>query len=157
LVVAELTGEGVAWCIPSRLLCSFFPDLLVRFRIPSMDRPSINDYVEDDPNVPLFGSISNDGSRKLSATVEWDDDDKAYTVCVKYKCLKGSPRQRGCYVTFITYPGFGNEEEDAYELFAEVESGVAQVEFYPSELFTVAAIGDGGDTALTLDLSELSD
>ncbi|MBV9125515.1 MAG: trypsin-like peptidase domain-containing protein [Planctomycetes bacterium] len=157
LVVAELTGKGVAWCIPSRLLCSFYPDLLVRFRMPPMDRPHINDYAEDDPNIQIFGSITNNGSRKLSAKVDWDKEEKYYTVGVTYKCLKGSPPPRGGYVTFITYPDFENEEEDAYELFAQVEEGSAYQEFYPDDLFTVAAVGDAGDTALTLDLSELTD
>jgi hypothetical protein len=68
------------------------------------------------------------------------------------------PPGRGHFVTFITYPDFKRERQDPYELFGEVKrrsnglSWYAEQEFYPTDLFTVAAIGDGGDTALTLDL-----
>lgn len=152
LVVAALGGEKVAWCIPSRVLCSFYPDLPVRFRIPPTDRPTIHDQDEDDPNIELFGMISNDGSRKLTAKVTKHRKKNVYTVRAAYRCLDNSPPPRGSFVTFITYPDFRSEEEDAYELFATVDDGGAEVEFYPNDLFTIAAIGDGGDTALTLDL-----
>jgi hypothetical protein len=55
----------------------------------------------------------------------------------------------------VTYPNFKKEKEDAYELFAIVNEGKAEQEFYPKGFFTVAAIGDGGDTALTLDLDQM--
>lgn len=150
LVVTELSNAGVSWCIPSRRLCKFYPDLAVRFRIPVSDRPVINDYDVDDPNVQLFGSISNNGERRLSATIKENKD--YYTVKVTYECLPGSSESLGRYVTFITYPDFKSEKEDAYELFSLIKKGKAVQEFYPTDLFTVAAIGDGGATALTLHL-----
>lgn len=154
LVVSALKGEEVAWCIPSRVLCKFYPDLLVRFRIPPGDRPRIHDYAEDDPNLQLFGSIDDNGLRKLTANVQWDEDAEEYVVRLKYQCRSGFP-QRGGYVTFITHPSFRHKKEDSYELFAKIEGRTARTEFFPNELFTVAAIGDGGDTALTLDLTTL--
>jgi hypothetical protein len=67
-----------------------------------------------------------------------------YTVTLRYICDKEFP-PRGDYVTFITYPDFGlKNREDAYELFSHVANGVAETEFYPSESFTVAAVGDAG-------------
>jgi hypothetical protein len=116
----------------------------------------IHDYDLDDPNKELFGIIDDNGQRRLWATVREHTD--YYTVNVFYDCNQGSPPPRGRFVTFITYPDFENEGEDAYELFAEIKrdkSGLiwrAEQEFYPEDLFTVAAIGDGGDAALTLDL-----
>jgi hypothetical protein len=37
------------------------------------------------------------------------------------------------------------------------KQGVAETCFYPTESFTVAAIGDGGATGLTLALSSIKD
>ena len=150
IIVSALHGEPVAWCIPSRLLCAFCPELSVRFRMPKSDRPDINDIVLDDPNVQLFGTVSNDGNRKLGAHVKWDKHDEAYVARVTYSCIRGSPPPRGrlCHVHNLSR--FCAEGEDAYELFAKVKSGKAKIEFYPEELFTIAAIGDGGDTALQL-------
>lgn len=156
LVVTELWHRRVAWCIPSRVLCSFFPELPVRFRVPPADRPQVHDRSEDDPNKQLFGTVSNDGSRCLSARVRWRKKRGDYLVRVRYQLAPGSAAPRGEYVTFVTYPDLAEDGEDAYELFARVDSkGKAENEFYPGELFTVAAIGDAGDTALTLDLEEL--
>jgi hypothetical protein len=63
---------------------------------------------------------------------------------------------RGGYVTFVMHPSFTREEEDAYELFSLLDDiGVAENHFWCEESFTVAAIGDAGDTALTLDLSKV--
>jgi hypothetical protein len=157
LIVTELQDRKVAWCIPSRVLAKFVPSLTVRFRMPTADRPQVNDYGEDDPNVQLFGTVSNDGWRKLSAKVVRDSEaESGFTAYVKYRCLKGSPRPKGRLVTFITHPSFTSEYEDAYELFSALNAkGVANAEFYPAESFTVAAIGDAGETALTLDLAEI--
>ena len=158
LVVTELADDNVSWCIPSRRLCEFYPGLRVRFRVPPMDRPVIHDFHEDDPNRELFGQMDEYNHRQLTATVREHKD--YYTVNVRYTC-QGGPAPRGHFVTFITYPDFEKEGEDAYELFAEVEkrkcglSWSAEQEFYPTELFTVAAIGDAGDTVLTLDLESL--
>ncbi|MEP7121582.1 MAG: serine protease [Byssovorax sp.] len=149
IVVTELSEESVSWCIPSRRLCHFFPALRVRFRVPPSDRPIIHDYEEDDPNVQLFGTLSDDGEHRLTATVV--ERAKYYVVEVAYECL-GGVEPRGHYVTFVTYPDFDDETEDAYELFAIVENGRATQRFRPGELFTVAAVGDAGDTALTLNL-----
>ncbi len=41
---------------------------------------------------------------------------------------------------------------DGYELFARFKDGKAEQSFTCGELFTVAAIGDGGETVLGLDL-----
>jgi hypothetical protein len=153
LVVTELSHSGVSWCIPSRRLCEFYNNLPVRFRIPPTDRPVIHDYVLDDPNVDLFGTLQDNGERRLTAEIS--PRGKGYTVFVRYECLRNSKPPRGRLVTFITYPGFGRQGEDAYELFARINGGIAEQEFYPGSLFTVAAIGDGGDTALTLDLEAL--
>ena len=154
IVVTERFGARVSWCIPSRILCQFFPHLPVRFRVPPVDRPTINDWDDDDPNIEIFGTTSNNGERRLTATVK--EKKNYYVVRATYKTLKGARPARGDYVTFITYPDFKKETQDAYELFAQIGRGTsATVEFYPIDGFTVAAIGDAGDTALTLDLSEL--
>jgi Trypsin-like peptidase domain len=160
MVVAERAKEKVAWCIPSRLLCEFHPTLLVRFRMPPSDRPQINDYEADDPNLSIFGSLSDNGHRTLTAKVrkKYDEDEHEnyFQVNAVYKLSPGSPAARGGYVTFITHPSFAGEDEDAYELFAKVDKkGEAKVEFYPNESFTMAAISDAGGNALTLDLSKV--
>ncbi|MCW5596610.1 MAG: trypsin-like peptidase domain-containing protein [Rhodocyclaceae bacterium] len=156
LVVTELAEENVSWCIPSRRLCEFFPELRVRFRVPPKDRPVIHDRYIDDPNKQLFGNAADNGQRRLHATIK--KRKKHYVVKVNYECSKGV-RPRGHFVTFITYPDFKKKNVDAYELFAEIQQyeGMwrAIQEFYPNELFTIAAIGDGGDTVLTLDLDLL--
>lgn len=153
IVVSELKPNAISWCIPSRRLCEFYGQLPVRFRIPPMDRPIIHDREDDDPNRILFGEVDDDGQRRLRASVHGTKGD--YTVRARYECVEG--KARGKFVTFITYPDFDDEDEDSYELFAEVnEQGVAEQVFYPVELFTMAAIGDAGDTALTLDLATVS-
>lgn len=158
IVATELFDSRVAWCIPSRRLSLFHRSLLVRFCIPEPDRPVIHDYWEDDPNVQLFGERSRRGGRILTATIEQEQekDGGMRRFCVKatYRRLRGSPPPRGGYVTFVTYPDFKRDGLDAYLLFGKLNSrGNAYVEFYPDEAFTLAAVGDAGDTALTLDLS----
>jgi hypothetical protein len=86
--------------------------------------------------------------------VKWDKGNKHFKVRAIYRCKRGSP-PRGRYVTFITYPDFFEDGIDAYELFRRVRKGKAVETFYPKSLFTMAAVGDGGDTALTLDLHKL--
>ena len=91
------------------------------------------------------------------------------------ECLLGAPPPRGQYVTFITHPSFCDEGEDAYELFSTLEleernkeknkgtkkekksegTWRAETFFYLESGFTVAAVGDAGNTVLTLNLSEL--
>jgi hypothetical protein len=159
LVVTELANDSVSWCIPSRILCQFLPELRVRFRVPLPDRPEIHDYLTDDPNREIFGLISDDGERRLTATIRIRKKKKTYNpYVVKARCeqLARAAPLRGNFVTFVTYPDFRSQREDSYELFAEVKSGRAEVEFYISDSFTIAAICDGGDTALTLDLSTLN-
>jgi hypothetical protein len=151
LVVTEQANFGVSWCIPSRVLCTFYPKLAVRFRMPLQDRPVINDFDNDDPNARLFGTISDNGQYKLTAKISGSEGE--YTVKLKYECLANSAPQ-GHWVTFITHPSFTDEDEDAYELFAELENGVAREKIEPHYLFTVAAIGNGGEIALTLDLQK---
>jgi hypothetical protein len=156
MVVTELSNDDVSWCIPSRLLCQFYPELPVRFRIPPIDRPVIHDRTEDDPNVQMFGNVSNNGQRKLKGRAIWNEVGQYYDVKVTYKRISGSPPLRGKYVTFITYPDFLEEGTDAYELFSKIEADKARTRIYPEDdLFAIAAIGDGGDTALTLDLFEV--
>ena len=153
LIVASEDERGLAWCIPSRILCKFCPGLLVKFRIPPRDRPVINDRETDDPNTLLFGQVSDDGRRRLSARILRGGEDNI--VELRYECLRASEAPRGGYVTFITYPDFGREEEDAYELFSPVQDGIAENTIYPGGCFTVAAVGDAGDTVLTLDLCQV--
>lgn len=156
IVVTELSEARVAWCIPSRILCAFHPDLYVRFVMPPSDRPTINDYILDDPNKQIFGTVSNNGQRKLKATVKPGDGKTYFVVRASYQVEQGAPPARGRFVTFITHPSFSSADEDAYQLFSQVdEDGTTEVEFYPVGSFTIAAVGDGGDTALTLDLSEV--
>jgi len=154
IVVTELWDASVAWCIPSRVLCAFHPELRVRFRILPADRPVVHDYRLDDPNQELFGAISDNGERQLTAAVEGERKGGLFTVKATYRCKPQSSAPRGNFVTFITFPDFVNEIQDAYEMFAEIRNGKASVEFYPNESFTIAALGDGGDTALTLDLKD---
>jgi hypothetical protein len=152
IVVAGETEGDVAWLIPSRVLAHFVPDLAIKFRIPPPDRPIINDWEEDDPNLDLFGTLSTAYGRRLQARV-WARAKGGYRVDVSYECLPGSAPPRGLWVTFITYPDFEHDDEDAYELYGRIEDGIATQRFYPVDLFTVAAIGDAGETALTLDLT----
>jgi V8-like Glu-specific endopeptidase len=151
LVVTELHEHKVAWCIPARVLCRFYPDLSVRFRVPQADRPDVHDFRHDDPNVPLFGNASHNDKRRLQTKVTKDSGE--FRVDVRYECLPGHPA-RGRYVTFVTHPSLSSPEEDAYELFSEVEDGIAANYFWTKSSFTVAAIGDGGDTALTCDIGK---
>lgn len=154
LVVTELKEEEVAWCIPSRVIAAFYRDLLVRFRIPKVDRPRIHDYEEDDPNLHLFGTVSKNDRRRLSARVKKAGSE--FRVDLTYKVRDGKKTMRGGYVTFVMHPSFSRRSEDAYELFSHLnKAGVARTHFWCSESFTVAAIGDAGDTALTLDLSKV--
>jgi hypothetical protein len=155
MVVTEQFEVGVGWCIPSRVLCQFYPHLAVRFRIPLSDRPEIHDMETDDPNLQLFGTAATNGNRKLEASVVWNEQGEVYDVKVTFKRIRGSPPLRGKFVTFITYPDFKEEDVDSYELFSEVHDNRAWTKCYPDDLFSVAAIGDGGDTALTLDLTEV--
>jgi hypothetical protein len=153
LVRSEISEESVAWCIPSNLIARFYSRLIVRFCIPLADRPLIHDYREDDPNVQLFGRVSRNDTRRLRAKVR-----KArgqYRVDLEYHVLDGNETCRGRYVTFVTHPSFTRESEDAYELFSRLKSGVAKTHFWCMESFTVAAIADAGDTALTVDLSRI--
>ena len=176
IAVGAIERQDVAWCIPSRVLSAFVPELTVRFRIPVPDRPVVHDLAEDDPNIqlfgatsepvqafgeaadgsPLFGTTSADGSRRLKASVRRRRRHGDYRTHVWYECL-GRRGHHGRIVTFITYPGFGTKGEDAYELFAELDATRrAEQSFGPSELFTVAAVGDAGETVLTLDLEEVA-
>jgi hypothetical protein len=102
---------------------------------------------------------SDNGERRLTATVrEANDEDpepEGFVATAPYECLPGSSPPRGGYVTFITHPSYTDDDEDAYELFARLENGRAQVEFYPEESFTIAVVGDAGDTALTIDLKKV--
>jgi len=159
IVVTESADEGVSWCIPSRILCDFYNQLVVRFRIPPADRPQIHDYQQDDPNVDLFGTVSDCGSRRLTAVIKERKED--FAVSLSYECIGTPPR--GGFATFITYPNFGDDDEDGYELFSaispseEKERWCAAEEIEPEDLFTVAVVGDAGDTALTLDLKAQHD
>lgn len=150
LVVTELSNHGVSWCIPSRRLCEFFPDLIVRFRMPPADRPVVHDYREDDPNLELFGTSSEHQGRKLSA--KFKKKGKKYKVFLTVEALPRARKLRGGFVTFITYPDFKQEHEDAYELFGKVEGRKAETDLKLWDSFTVAAVTDGGDVALTLNL-----
>lgn len=155
IVVTELSESRVAWCIPSRILSQFYPELPVRFRMPPADRPLINDYEIDDPNSEIFGTSSKNETRKLTATIR-EERKNHFAVRATYRCLDGVKTCRGKYVTFLTHPSFSKKFEDAYELFSVIdEGGRATVEFYLTESFTLAAIGDAGDTALTFDLSRI--
>jgi Trypsin-like peptidase domain len=159
IVVRELVDDDVSWCIPSRQLCEFYPELGVRFRIPPGDRPVIRDYSQDDPNVELFGIVSDNGDRRLTGVVIGESED--YEIHVRYECVAGRTPPAGRFVTFITYPDYELEDQDGYELFVELkptEDGLgwfAEQELESEDLFTVAAVGDGGGSALTLDLAKL--
>jgi Trypsin-like peptidase domain len=154
VVVTELNEQKVAWCIPSRTIAAFNPELRVRFRIPESDRPRIHDYGEDDPNLLLFGPVSENATRRLTARIRTAGSH--FRVDLKYETLDRNRTIRGGYVTFVMHPSFTSEEEDAYELFSLLdESGVAENHFWCIESFTVAAIGDAGDTSLTLDLGKV--
>jgi hypothetical protein len=162
IVVSELANDGVSWCIPSRRLCEFYPDLRVRFRIPRQDRPQVHDYWEDDPNVDLFGNIQIADNRKLLALITKDPQKKHYDVTLRMECAGPNiPKPRGHFATFITYPDFTQEREDAYELFAEFKplpdgnGWYAEQKIHPTYFFTAAGICDGGDTALTIPLHDV--
>jgi hypothetical protein len=157
IVVTELSSSNVAWCIPSRRICHFLPDLRVRFRIPYEDRPVINDWYFDDPNIDLFGLQNQLNGRSLTATVRyWGEGWRKYKVDLTYQVAPDSPPPRGQLVTFVNYPDFKRSRADGYEQFDELQGLIATNWIYAEDLFTVAAIGDGGDTALTLNLNELS-
>lgn len=155
IVVTELRANGIAWCIPSSVLCEFHPGLPVRFRIPPSDRPRINDRSEDDPNMELFGPVSEAGGRRLSARVVSIGHGQ-YKAHLTYECLPGSPPPRGKYVTFVLHADYEKEDEDAYELFAVVKGGRATNWFELEESFMVAAIADGCRTNLALNLAHIA-
>ncbi len=165
LVVTEQKAKGLSWCIPSRSLCDFYNDLKVKFRIHRNDRPEVHDYEEDDPNSWIFGGLSDDGFRRLTAKIRKNRDpdyDDEFRADIFYECLPGSPPPRGKYVTFVTHSDFEQDDVDSYELFSVVETPrkkganpTARTWIYLDEGFTVAAIGDAGDTVLTLDLSQV--
>lgn len=148
--VGLVSGLDALNCIPSAYLSGFYPELAVKFRVPQSQKPQIKNVSVDDPNVQLFGTTSDNHDRRLSATMEKRADGLT-SVKLTYEILPGSPPPRGRFVTFITYP-----DMDEYELFTEVDSnGKAEVECRPRVPdFTVAAIGDGGETRLTLNLAE---
>jgi hypothetical protein len=152
IVVAAEKHTGLSWLIPARLLAACCHELEVRFRVPKSDRPEIHDWELDDPNTELFGTSSESEGRRLTAEITRDSGH--YIVSVRYECA-GNPPPRGGSVTFITYPDFCEDSQDAYELFAPLENGVASQEIYPIDLFTIAAIADAGETALTLNLETL--
>lgn len=156
IVVTELRSHQIAWCIPSQILCRFHPEIPVRFRMPPSDRPPINDRSEDDPNLELFGPASEANGRRLTARVVTHGRGN-YKAHLIYECLPGSPPPRGKYVTFVLHADYEKEEEDAYELFSVVKkNGRATNWFELDESFTVAAIGDGCDTHLVLNLAALA-
>lgn len=156
IVVSELNSQKISWCLPSRMIARLMPDLAVRFAVPPADRPVINDYWLDDPNPQIFGSLADAGGRRLTARVAKSEDEEWEFVVTATYTVHGGPPPRGRYVTFVTHPSFADEFEDAYVLPAKLDSrGVATVEFYPTGAFTLAAVGDAGDTALTLDLAGL--
>lgn len=156
IVVSELFEEGVSWCIPSELLCGFYAALRVRYRVLATDYPSAacqNVHF----NAVFFGSSADNNFRSLTASVKKGAE--SYSVTLFYEFKDGKPR--GHYVTFLTYPGFQNEHGmEAYETIAEVHkndsgSWVAKCELQVKKLFTAAAVGDGGATARTLNLTDL--
>ncbi len=104
-----------------------------------MDRPPILDYGDDDPNVQIFGASLTDPARVLRAKVSKSGGSLKISVAVEPST--GSMPLRGKYVTFITHPSFSSDEEDAYELFSEIDAdGAARNHFWADESFTVAAI-----------------
>jgi len=150
--VGLVSGKNFRFCIPSPLLCRFCPELPVRFRIPKSDRPQIEKLSVDDPNVGLFGLASERNGRELTATLERNENN-TYRVTMRYNIDEKAAPARGHYVTFITYPNMGSE----YELIEEI-GNERKVEAICNPLiadFTIAAIGDGGDTRLTLNLKEV--
>lgn len=151
LAFAGDPSQSVLAYVPSQELCAAYPELPVRFQIGRSDRPEITNFDKDDPNLHFFGAGSNNGKRRLSATLTKRPDGFA-DVRLKYEILPGSPPGRGRFVTFITYP-----DMEEYEIFAELDSsGKAEVECRPMMPdFTVAAIGDGGETRVTLNLEPL--
>lgn len=153
IVVSGAEEHEVSWCIPSARLSRFCEFLPVRFRIPPADRPPIFDYIEDDPNVQLFGTVKS-ATRKFTAKVKRDGT--LFKVELTVRPKPGAPELRGKYVTFITHSSLASEDEDPYELFSAVDKdGVAENHFWCGESFTVAAIADASDTVLTIDLGRL--
>jgi hypothetical protein len=152
LVTSSPRSTDAAACISSRALCSFYSRLLVQFRIPSSDKPVIKDYNVDDPNVDLFGTEAEKNGRRLTATVE-DDGERGFAVKMKYEILQGAQTPRGLFVTFITYP-----DVVPYELFGEIGSDrkVEATCYVRFPDFTIAAVGDGGETRLTFSLATLA-
>ncbi len=114
----------------------------------------MHDFGNDDPNIPLFGGVSEIDGRRFAVT-RVKKDGGQYRVDMRYEC-SGEPA-RGRFVTFITHPSFSDPLEDAYELFSEVKDGIAENYFWTQSSFTIAAIGDGGDTALTYDIAKFPD
>ena len=159
MVVTELARNDVSWCIPSRRLCEFVPDLRVRFRIPPVDRPVIHDYSEDDPNVDLFGNVPHEGERQLSATV--DEYKEYYAVTVTYELSRRRATAARSLRDVHNLPGLQKGEPGRVRTLCGVERSddgltwSATQEFEAADLFTVAAVADGGDTALTLNLDEV--
>lgn len=138
-------------CLTAPALCSIYPELPVRFQIPDAERLAIRDFKTDDPNVEFFGTEAEKNGRKLSATIEKDERGRP-VVKMKYEIEMGAPMARGRFVTFITYPDMKD-----YQIFEEIgDTRKVDAKCYPAfPDFTIAAIGDGGDTRLTFDLAKL--
>lgn len=101
----------------------------MRFRVPESDRPRIHDYGEDDPNLHLFGPVSENAARRLTARIK--KAGSQFRVDLKYQTLDGNRTMRGGYVTFVMHPSFTREEEHAYELFSLLDDiGVAENHFW---------------------------
>lgn len=154
-IALQDSKERISWCIPSRRLSEFAPDLSVRFRMPPGDRPATG--AGADPISGLFGQLSNDGTRQLQGSVRRKKGRKHFDVSLRYQCRPGGTGPRGHWVTFIT----DADGAAGFELFSRLKLSedeslwYAEVRFKTHTLFTAAAVADAGDSSLTLDLRDL--
>lgn len=153
-LATSLPGAETVSCITSRMLCAFYPELRVQFRVPESDRPKVTDLAVDDPNTKFFpNGPSESNGRRLSAEILERLGNNAFRVRMTFNVLPNASTARGHFVTFLTYPNMGDE----YQIIREVPP-TGPVEAICNPLipdFTIAAIADGGDTRLTLNLKPI--
>jgi len=148
--VGLVAGVREEVIVDASVLSQFVPSLPVKFRVPPSDRPKLKDRSKDDPNVKLFGSVTEANGRRLSARKSRNPNN-TWHVRMTYEVLQDALPARGKFVTFLTYPNMGADYE-IISVIGNMSKVVMSCEPLFSD-FTIAAVGDAGDTRLTFDLN----
>jgi hypothetical protein len=150
--IGLVTGGNPGRFMPASRLCRFATELGVYFQIPESDRPKKVDPSVD-YNANFFpGTRAEENGRKLTAQLE-QLPNRTYRLTMMYEILDDAQLTRGKYVTFVTYPNMGKNYQITEAIAGNRKVSVVCELLIPD--FTIAAIGDGGDTRLTLNLKNL--